>query len=69
VRLSGKAAPKPPYTLYAVVDADTSSPRLRAIGSVAADGTPTINGAVDSLPAGTLLFGGKAPPMPTPAEP
>jgi hypothetical protein len=69
VRLSGKAAPKPPYTLYAVVDADTSSPRLRAIGSVAADGTPTINGAVDSLPAGTLLFGGKVPPMPTPAEP
>lgn len=68
-RISGKAAPKPPYTLYAVAGVDAGTPRMRAVGSVAADGTPTLEGAIDSLPGGTLLFGGKAPPMPTPAEP
>ena len=68
-RIAGKAAPKPPYSLYAVVGADAGAPRLREIGSVAADGTVTIDRPVDSLPSGTLLFGGKVAPMPEPSEP
>lgn len=69
VLISGKAARKTPYTLYAVVDAPGGPPRVRAVGAVAADGAVTVDRAADSLPAGTLVFGGTVESMPEPSGP
>jgi len=67
--ISGKAARKPPYQLYAVVDAPDGSLRIREVGAVAADGNATLDRSADLLPAGTLLFGGKVESMPEPSGP
>lgn len=67
--ISGKAARKPPYQLYAVVDAPDGSLRIREVGAVAADGAVALDRSVDLLPAGTLLFGGKVESMPEPSGP
>lgn len=67
VRISGKAARKPPLRLYAVMDGPDGALRVRDIGSVGADGAATLDRASESLPAGTLLFGGKVESMPEPS--
>lgn len=66
-RISGKAARKPPYRLYAVLDGPDGALRVRDIGGVGADGAATLDRASESLPAGTLLFGGKIESMPEPS--
>jgi hypothetical protein len=67
--VSDKAARKPPYQLYAVVDAPDGALRIREVGAVAADGSVTLDRATDLLPGGTLLFGGKVDSMPEPSGP
>lgn len=66
-RISGKAGRKPPFRLYAVMDGPDGALRVRDIGGVGADGSATLDRTSESLPAGTLLFGGKAESMPEPA--
>lgn len=65
--ISGKAARKPPYDLYAVMDDAGGSQGMRKVGSVAANGAAELDRSADALPAGTLLFGGKIEQMPAPS--
>lgn len=67
--IASKAAGRRPCTLYAVMEARGGSLRIQRIGEVAADGTTALDQSTDSLPAGTLLFGGKVEAMPEPSEP
>lgn len=66
VRISGKAGQKPPYRIYAVIDGSDGALRVRDIGGVGSDGSASLESVSESLPAGTLLFGGKVEPMPEP---
>jgi hypothetical protein len=65
--ISGKVTRKAPYQLYAVTEGPGGAMRMQEIGAVAADGTASLDRAAGTLPAGTLLFGGKVETMPTPS--
>ena len=70
-RIAAKATPKPPYDLFAVLGGSDGAPQLRTVGSVSGDGTAslTLRKGKESLPSGTLLFGGRMERMPEPAGP
>jgi hypothetical protein len=67
--ISAKAVRKPPYKLYAVMEGPGGPLRVREIGAVSADGSAAVDRASESLPAGTLLFGGTVETMPEPLGP
>ena len=69
VLIASKAAGRRPCTLYAVMEGRGGSLRIQRVGEVAADGATALDRSTDSLPAGTLLFGGKVEAMPEPSEP